>query len=79
MSINVVESKRRLSEYKEPLLGLLELSEVLGLSRQVVQQRRSRGSPPLPTAWVQLRMGPVWTKSDVYNWLEDIPEWMKNV
>lgn len=48
------------------LMGAAEIGELLGVSRQRVQQLIAR--PDFPTAVVSLRMGKVWHTHEVEAW-----------
>lgn len=48
------------------LVGIAEIGELLGVSRQRVTQLAKRDDFPAPIA--RLRMGPVWTLKAVRGW-----------
>lgn len=48
------------------LMGAAEIGELLGVSRQRVQQLVSRADFPAPA--VELAMGKVWRREDVERW-----------
>lgn len=50
----------------EPVLGAAEIAELLGVSRQRVQQLT--GKPGFPEPFAHLSMGKVWRTSDVLAW-----------
>jgi chromosome partitioning protein len=54
----------------DELMGLSEVAELLGVTRQTVANWRSRGKDfPQPTA--DLRSGPIWTRSAIIRWAAD--------
>lgn len=57
----------RLSCYRQDYLGAAEFAEVMGLSKQAFHQRLTRGHLLEPL--VRLKMGPVWSKASVAEWL----------
>jgi chromosome partitioning protein len=50
------------------LLGVAEVAELLGVTRQAVTNWKSRGNFPDPIA--NLKSGPVWGSSDVLDWAQ---------
>lgn len=62
-----VKSIARLLAYKQDLLGVAELAQVLGLTKQAVCNRNARGKLPEPHA--KLHMTPVWTKQQIMQFL----------
>lgn len=60
----------RLNAYGD-YLGHAELANVLGLSKQALHNRRTRGKIPRPL--VVLALGPVWTKEQITYWLLAAP------
>jgi len=62
--LTVEEADRRLAGPAFPeLVGLSEIADILGVSRQRVSKLRSRKNFPGPVA--ELRAGPVWLRSDL--------------
>lgn len=57
----------RLVLYSQDYLGAAEFAEVMGLSKQAFHQRLTRGHLLEPIA--RLKMGPVWTKKSIAEWL----------
>lgn len=58
------EQARRLAEPARPeLVGLTEIAELLGVSKQRASQLRANPSFPAPTA--ELKAGPIWYRSDI--------------
>lgn len=54
---------------EQELLGLSEVAELIGASRQTVSNwRQRRGDFPDPVA--DLKSGPIWTREDVVEWAE---------
>ena len=51
---------------EEPLVGLVEASEVTGVARGTLRVMRVRGQLPTPTA--ELASGPVWRRVDIEQW-----------
>lgn len=49
------------------LIGLTELAEVLGVSKNEANAARQRHDFPAPV--IKLRMGPAWDKKQVLNWV----------
>ena len=49
-----------------PVLGWTELTEVLNLSKTRLRQLEASGDLPLPIA--ELRMGRVWSTTDIRQW-----------
>ena len=72
--INYAAAHKRLKAYKKPLLGLSEMSAVLGLSYQTTAARARKGKFMfIPEPYVHLAMGPCWRKEDVKQWLDTMP------
>ena len=56
---------------KPDILGLAEVAEIAGVSKQVVSNwRKRRKTFPIP--YTELKMGPIW-----YNQRGEIEEWIK--
>jgi len=53
------------------VLGLAEVADLLGLTRQAAHQRLVRGRLPEPDA--RLAAGPVWRRSTIDRWLTTAP------
>ncbi|HXH80599.1 DNA-binding protein [Nocardioides sp.] len=53
----------------EHLMGVSEIAELLGLTRQRVHQIRQLEGFPEPTATIA--MGPVWLRVDVETWAHE--------
>lgn len=53
----------------EHLMGQTEIAELLGVSRQRVQQLYAGGQ--LPEPYDTLAMGPVWLKVDIEGWARE--------
>jgi predicted DNA-binding transcriptional regulator AlpA len=53
----------------ESLMGAAEIGELLGVSRQRVQQLVTRSDFPAPA--VELAMGKVWRREDIERWAAD--------
>lgn len=53
----------------EHLMGVAEIAELLGVSRQRVTQLAKVGGFPVP--YDSLAMGPVWLKADIEKWARE--------
>lgn len=51
-----------------PLVGAAEIQDMLGVSRQRVQQLVN--APGFPAPVLVLRMGKIWLRSDIEAWME---------
>lgn len=56
---------------RPPLMGLAEIGEALGLSRQRVNGIWHDDRQGFPAPWVSLRCGPVWRTEDVEAWIAE--------
>lgn len=63
--------EREVSEPLDPLLGVTEVAEILGVSKQRVGQLRERGDFPSPIA--ELAAGPVWARSMLLRFIDKWP------
>lgn len=61
---------KRIEEYGCPYLGLAEMCFVLGERASTVYNRLTRTPDKLPP-FVQLAMGPVWSKDVVKKWIKN--------
>lgn len=62
--MTLAEHDRRLAEpARPPLVGIAEIAEILGVSRQRASQLQTKPDFPAPTA--TLRSGPVWYAGDI--------------
>lgn len=59
----------RLLAYPQDYLGLAEFAEVLGYSKQRLSNIRKRKPGWLPEPVVELALGPVWHKQQLYPWV----------
>src|SRR5579871_1873234 len=50
-----------------PIVGIAEIAELTGVSKQTVTNWRSRNSD-FPTPIAQLRSGPVWHLKQIFEW-----------
>ena len=67
-------ARQRLYDYASkhgPLLGIHELAQVLGMSKQAVSNRMTRGSLPPPD--YRLAATSVWRTNTVDKWLQGDP------
>lgn len=53
----------------EPLMGLTEIAELLGVSRQRAHQLAATYGFPAPLA--RLAVGPIWAREDVERWARE--------
>lgn len=60
---------RELEEPAETYVGVSEIAEILGVSRQRVQQLRGR--PDFPTPVAELAAGPVWRRSNLQRFVDE--------
>ncbi|MDP9341157.1 MAG: hypothetical protein M3Q23_03400 [Actinomycetota bacterium] len=64
--------ERQLSKEPEQYVGVSEIADILGVSKQRVSQiRATNGSFPKPVA--ELAAGPVWTRSSLNHFIESWP------
>jgi hypothetical protein len=69
---SVVEQERQLAASNVPeLLGVSEVAEALGVSKQRVAELSESGSFPAPI--VRLRAGPIWERSAIARFLSQWP------
>lgn len=64
------EALQRLETYPGPMLGLAEVAKILGLKKQTLSNRVSRGTFPPPLK--KLAMGPVWTSQQIFEALKTL-------
>lgn len=64
-------SLERIVAYEKPVLGLHELAEVCGLSKNALAVRRARTPEKVVQPDCDLSMGPIWRKETVITWLQD--------
>ena len=53
----------------EPLMGLTEIAELLGVSRQRAHQLAATYGFPKPMA--RLAVGPIWKRADIEQWARE--------
>lgn len=63
--------ERWLTEGPDELVGLSEIAEILGVSKQRVDQLRDRDDFPMPI--VELRSGPVWRRDMLNRFIREWP------
>lgn len=54
----------------EPLMGLTEIAELLGVTRQRAHQLAATYGFPEPLA--RLAVGPIWSRKDVERWAREV-------
>lgn len=57
----------RLQAYKGEYLGLAEIADIMGVSKQNASNRRKRDQ--LPPVLQELKMSPIWNRTGVYQFL----------
>jgi len=66
MTPPLVDSSRPVT--LQPLMGLAEVAEYLGVSRQTLQHWLKRTGLFFPEPVARLEMGPVWKTEDIVEW-----------
>lgn len=70
LSSDLTASLERIVAYEKPVLGIQELAEVCGVSKNAMVMRRQRTPEKVvPPDWA-LSMGPIWRKETVVTWLQ---------